>query len=81
MVDLLLGGGGTVEVQSPSVQVDVAPPENIVRVAGAGPSWTALFGRFVRFLDTNGDPIDDGIVTITVNTTTGQIDNITFEEL
>ena len=40
-----------------------------------------LSATFVRFLDENGDPLPPGsLVTITVNTTTGDIDDITFEE-
>ena len=40
-----------------------------------------LNATFVRFLDENGDPLPPGsLVTITVNTTTGDIDDITFEE-
>lgn len=36
---------------------------------------------FVRFVDENGDPLPAGsITTIHVNTVTGEIDDITFEE-
>ena len=36
---------------------------------------------FVRFVDQNGDPLPPGsLTTIHVNTVTGEIDDITFEE-
>ncbi|NUO57297.1 MAG: hypothetical protein HOV78_11575 [Hamadaea sp.] len=37
-----------------------------------------LSASFVRFLDTNGNPISGHVVTITVNTSTGEIADITF---
>ena len=41
----------------------------------------ALSASYVRFLDQNGDPLPAGsITTITVNTVTGEIDDITFTE-
>jgi hypothetical protein len=41
---------------------------------------SALSATFVRFVDQNGDPLPAGsITTIHVNTTTGEIDDITFE--
>lgn len=41
----------------------------------------ALRGTFVRFVDQDGDPLPAGsITTIHVNTVTGEIDDITFEE-
>lgn len=40
-----------------------------------------LSATFVQFVDQNGDPLPAGsIATIHVNTTTGDIDDITFEE-
>ncbi len=37
-------------------------------------------GRYVRFVDQNGDPLSGpATTTIHVNTTTGEIDDITFE--
>lgn len=37
--------------------------------------------NFVRFVDQNGHPLPTGsVTTIHVNTTTGEIDDITFEE-
>ena len=42
---------------------------------------TALSALYVRFLDQNGDPLPPGsLTTIVINTVTGQIDDITFEE-
>jgi hypothetical protein len=35
----------------------------------------------VRFLDENGDPLVGKLVTITVNSTTGEIDDITSEDI
>lgn len=41
----------------------------------------ALTASYVRFLDQNGDPLPPGsVTTIFVNTTTGEIDDIVFEE-
>ena len=46
-----------------------------------GPFKTNLSATYVRFVDQNGDPLPPGsLTTIHVNTTTGQIDDITFEE-
>lgn len=40
------------------------------------------YDLFVRFVDQDGDPLPAGsTVTIRVNTTTGDIDDITFEEV
>lgn len=44
-------------------------------------SEPALSGTFVRFRDTEGNPIPDSLVTITVDTATGEIADITFEEI
>lgn len=45
------------------------------------PTMGALEGVFVRFLDTEGVQLPAGsVVTITVDTATGEIDDITFEE-
>ena len=41
----------------------------------------SLSATFVRFLDENGDPLVGKLVTITVNSTTGEIDDITSEDL
>ncbi|GAA4774755.1 hypothetical protein [Microbacterium gilvum] len=44
-------------------------------------SETELDTHFVRFVDQNGDPLPAGsVTTIHVNTVTGDIDDITFEE-
>lgn len=41
----------------------------------------ALSATYVRFVDQDGDPLPPGsLTTIHVNTATGQIDDITFEE-
>jgi hypothetical protein len=44
-------------------------------------SEPALSATFVRFLDENGDPLVGKLVTITVNSTTGEIDDITSEDI
>ncbi len=45
-------------------------------------SESELNATYVRFLDQDGEPLPPGsLVTITVNTTTGDIDDITFEEV
>jgi hypothetical protein len=45
------------------------------------PEKTALDAAYVRFLDQNGDPLPAGsVTTIFVNTVTGDIDDIIFEE-
>jgi hypothetical protein len=41
----------------------------------------ALTATYVRFLDTDGNPLVGKLVTITVNTDTDEIDDITVEEL
>lgn len=51
------------------------------KVTGAGPMKAALDGNYVRFVDQNGDPLPAGsVTTIHVNTVTGEIDDITFDE-
>lgn len=45
-------------------------------------SEAELNATYVRFVDQNGDPLPAGsITTIHVNTMTGDIDDITFEEV
>ncbi len=48
---------------------------------GSTPEGSALTANFVRFVDQNGDQLPVGsVTTIHVNTVTGDIDDITFEE-
>lgn len=47
----------------------------------ASATATALASTFVRFLDENGDPLAGKLVTITVNSATGEIDDITSEDI
>ena len=42
---------------------------------------TALNATFVRFLDTDGNPISGSLVTIVVDTVLGDIDDIIVEEI
>lgn len=51
-------------------------------VAEGTETKAVLDGTYVRFVDQNGNPLPDGAVTtIHVNTATGDIDDITFEEV
>lgn len=49
--------------------------------SGTSATAASLLASYVRFLDQNGDPLPAGsVTTIFVNTVTGDIDDITFEE-
>jgi hypothetical protein len=60
----------------------VADDASVAQQVTSGPQTTAaLSATYVRFVDQNGNPLPAGsIATIHVNTTTGDIDDITFEE-
>lgn len=51
------------------------------RTTGGLDDRSQLSNTFVRFLDENGDPLDGKLVTITVNSVTGEIDDITSEDI
>lgn len=90
------GEAGAVVIELPDVEgllpaaqkgaaSGIAPLDGASRVPQANlPAHltpTNLEGTFVRFVDENGDPLPAGsITTIHVNTVTGEIDDITFEE-
>ncbi|WP_020097374.1 hypothetical protein [Microbacterium sp. 11MF] len=67
-----------------AVQAVVATSDGIMAPILASPttaSGAALRATFVRFVDQEGDPLPAGsITTIVINTTTGEIDDIVYEE-
>lgn len=61
-----------------SVGDDFALPQVVREQLTQAPELAATF---VRFLDTDGNPIVGKLVTITVNTTTNEIEDITAEAI
>ncbi|GAA3705314.1 hypothetical protein GCM10023081_46690 [Arthrobacter ginkgonis] len=67
-------------VDTPAGSVIRQTVETDLDTPGSGLS-TRLNAAFVRFVDQDGNPLPAGsVTTIHVNTTTGDIDDITFEE-
>lgn len=62
-------------------QAEALAAQAAADAAAAQAALVEALTTFVRFRDTNGDPIVGGVVTITVNTTTGQIADIVYEEV
>lgn len=56
------------------------PTDVETKMGGRFLTKTEASATYVRFRDTDGNPIPGHLVTITVNTTTGDIDDITFGE-
>jgi len=65
--------------------LDPKPLTQAAAVAQAGnpatPLGAALSATFVRFLDTDGNPISGSLVTIVVDTVLNEISDITVEEI
>lgn len=53
-------------------------PDATMDAIAASPELSATF---VQFKDENGDPLVGKLVTITVNSATGEIDDITSEDI
>lgn len=76
----------TVATQKASAVAQVVATNDGIMATVFGQEGSAfraeLSAAFVRFVDQNGDPLPPGsLTTIHVNTVTGDIDDITFEEV
>lgn len=74
--------GKLLQSQVPEYLADLDGTLSELTDQSGGAFSTKLTNTFVRFVDQNGDPLPAGsLTTIHVNTVTGDIDDITFEEV